>query len=246
MPPLQTSARSFGPLRLRVLAARRDPKTIRGSFADEEVIEKLPVDLREEASRRRTATAASRAGRHAPVRRHPARRHRSDDQDLRPRRDFPRSVKPFAADAWTTRRARDIFCYIATSKHRRVDKDVLIDAFWADEDLDAIEKNFHPTISHIRKALNSAASRSSRISLSFATAPISSTPSFHISIDTEEFERADRRGRKGQTRKGLRGLSQSASRIRQRALPRRIHGGRLRGLGRGAAQLLRRTAFARP
>ena len=34
----------------------------------------------------------------------------------------------FAADAWTTRRARDIFCYIATSKNRRVLKEVLIEA----------------------------------------------------------------------------------------------------------------------
>ena len=60
--------------------------------------------------------------------------------------------KPFAPAAWTTRRARDIFCYVATRKNRRVPKDVLIEAFWGDEDLDSIEKNFHPTISHIRKA----------------------------------------------------------------------------------------------
>ena len=64
-------------------------------------------------------------------------------------------TKPFAPDAWTTRRARDIFCYIATSKHRRVEKEVLIDMFWGEEDIEAVEKNFHPTISHIRKALNS-------------------------------------------------------------------------------------------
>ena len=38
-------------------------------------------------------------------------------------------TKQFAPDAWTTKRARDIFCYIATSKHRRAEKDLLIDIF---------------------------------------------------------------------------------------------------------------------
>jgi len=63
-------------------------------------------------------------------------------------------ARPFAADAWTTRRARDILCFIASRRHRRAAKDSIIDTFWAEDDL-GVEKNFHPTISHIRKALNS-------------------------------------------------------------------------------------------
>ena len=95
--------------------------------------------------------------------------------------------KPFAPDAWTTRRARDIFCYIATARHRRVDKDVLIDTFWADEDLDAVEKNFHPTISHIRKALNSRQSFKQNY-LVFRDGAYQLNPELAYSIDTEEFE----------------------------------------------------------
>ena len=95
--------------------------------------------------------------------------------------------KPFAPDAWTTRRARDIFCYIATARHRRVDKDVLIDTFWADEDLDAVEKNFHPTISHIRKALNSRQSFKQNF-LVFRDGAYQLNPELAYSIDTEEFE----------------------------------------------------------
>jgi DNA-binding SARP family transcriptional activator len=98
-------------------------------------------------------------------------------------------AKPFAPDAWTTRRARDIFCYIATSRHRRVEKDVLIDAFWGAEDLATIEKNFHPTISHIRKALNSRQSFKQNF-LVFRDGAYQLNPELSYSIDTEEFERA--------------------------------------------------------
>jgi len=94
----------------------------------------------------------------------------------------------FAADAWTTRRARDIFCYIATSKNRRVLKEVLIEAFWPDEDLETVEKNFHPTISHIRKALNSRQPFKQNF-LIFRDGAYQLNPELSYSIDAEEFER---------------------------------------------------------
>lgn len=68
---------------------------------------------------------------------------------------FRDSRRPFAADAWTTRRAHDILCFIASRRHRRASKDTIIETFWGDTDPDAVLKNFHPTVSHIRKALNS-------------------------------------------------------------------------------------------
>lgn len=63
--------------------------------------------------------------------------------------------RSFAADAWTTKRSRDILCFIASRRHRRAPKDVIMDTFWGEADFDTVTKNFHPTISHIRKALNS-------------------------------------------------------------------------------------------
>jgi DNA-binding SARP family transcriptional activator len=96
--------------------------------------------------------------------------------------------QPFAADAWTTRRARDIFCYIATSKHRRVSKDVLIEAFWPDEDPHVIEKNFHPTISHIRKALNSRQTFKQNF-IVFRDGAYQLNPELSYAIDSEDFER---------------------------------------------------------
>jgi len=91
------------------------------------------------------------------------------------------------ADAWTTRRARDIFCYIATSKHRRVPKDVLIEAFWSDQDMATVEKNFHPTISHIRKALNSRQAFKQNFVV-FRDGAYQLNPELSYSIDTEEFD----------------------------------------------------------
>lgn len=68
---------------------------------------------------------------------------------------FREFARPLAVDAWTTRRARDILCFLASRRHHRASKDTIIDTFWGETDVEVVEKNFHPTISHIRKALNS-------------------------------------------------------------------------------------------
>lgn len=158
-------------------------------FADEEVSEKLPLDLREvsrESSvESRVEKAEALSTQHSAL---------STLTDLTIRtfgfvEIFRDESKPFAPDAWTTRRARDIFIFIATSKHRRVEKDVLIDTFWAEDDLKTIEKNFHPTISHIRKALNSRQSFKQNF-LVFRDGAYQLNPELVYSIDTEEFETA--------------------------------------------------------
>ncbi|MBP9663564.1 MAG: hypothetical protein KBD94_03020 [Pyrinomonadaceae bacterium] len=95
-------------------------------------------------------------------------------------------TRPFAPDAWTTRRSRDIFCSIATHKNRRVAKDVLIDTFWGDEELEAVEKNFHPTISHIRKALNSQQAIKQNF-IVFRDGAYQLNPELSYRIDTEQF-----------------------------------------------------------
>jgi DNA-binding SARP family transcriptional activator len=85
-------------------------------------------------------------------------------------------------------RARDILCFIATRPHRRASKDAIIDTFWGESDFEATEKNFHPTISHIRKALNS----NQLIKLNFLLyrdGDYLLNPEFSCRIDTEEFDR---------------------------------------------------------
>jgi LuxR family transcriptional regulator, maltose regulon positive regulatory protein len=156
---------------------RHDPKI----FEYEDIFERLPPDLREELAAAPPEAASVPAVVELPV----------EITDLTVSvlghveilRD---PTRPFAPDAWTTRRARDIFCFIATHKGRRVAKDVLIDTFWGDDELEAIEKNFHPTISHIRKALNSQQAFKQNF-IVFRDGAYQLNPEFSYRIDTEQF-----------------------------------------------------------
>jgi LuxR family maltose regulon positive regulatory protein len=161
---------------------RRNPQI----FADEEIFEKLPLDLREAVTEGMGKETPAHPSSLIP---HPSKMVTDLTINVLGHVEiFRDAAKPFAADAWTTRRARDIFCYIATSKHRRVAKDVLIDVFWPDEDPQTVEKNFHPTISHIRKALNSRQSFKQNFLL-FRDGAYQLNPELSYLIDTEEFER---------------------------------------------------------
>ncbi len=97
-------------------------------------------------------------------------------------------LRPLAADAWTTKRARDILCFIASRRHRRASKDTIIDTFWGEAEFEAVEKNFHPTVSHIRKALNSNQPLKQNFLL-YRDGDYQLSPNFSYLIDTEEFDR---------------------------------------------------------
>jgi LuxR family transcriptional regulator, maltose regulon positive regulatory protein len=97
-------------------------------------------------------------------------------------------ARPFAGDAWTTRRARDILCFIASRRHHRTPKDAIVDTFWGETDPETVEKNFHPTVSHIRKALNSNQVLKQNFVV-YRDGDYQLNPEFSYRIDTEEFER---------------------------------------------------------
>ncbi len=172
---------------------RGETKRYPAMFADEEIIGKLPLDLRETLQKNGDSQTAvykaeprahniqySTISTHTPI----------VDLTLKMLGHveiYRDPTKQFAPDAWTTRRARDIFCFVAASRHRRADKDVIIDTFWTDSELDSIEKNFHPTISHIRKALNSRQTFKQNF-LIFRDGAYQLNPELSYSIDTEEFE----------------------------------------------------------
>jgi LuxR family maltose regulon positive regulatory protein len=180
-------------MRLLDLAARYDYEywlaraieRVPAIFEYEDIYERLPQDLKEvlaDAKTIKTVPAAT-----SPIAAE-APEHLTDltVKVLGPAEIFRDASMPFAADAWTTRRARDIFCYIATRKNRRVAKDILIEAFWGDEDPATIEKNFHPTISHIRKALNSRQPLKQNF-IVFRDGAYQLNPQFTYRIDSEEF-----------------------------------------------------------
>lgn len=102
-------------------------------------------------------------------------------------------TRPPAADAWTTRRARDIFCYIVSRRHHRASKDSIVDTFWGEADFDAVEKNFHPTVSHIRKALNSNQPLKQNFLL-YRDGDYQLNTELSYRIDAEEFDACIERG----------------------------------------------------
>lgn len=164
---------------------RREIRRSPALFGIEEIAERLPVDLRNELASAPPVASVEAVKPTVEV--------TSALVDLTinvlgPVDIFRDASKPFAADAWTTRRARDIFCYIATSKHRRAAKDLLIDTFWPDEDPAVVEKNFHPTISHIRKALNSRQAFKQNF-IVFRDGSYQLNPELSYFIDAEEFDR---------------------------------------------------------
>lgn len=97
-------------------------------------------------------------------------------------------ARPLAVDAWTTRRSRDILCFITSRRHHRASKDKIIDTFWGETDFEVVEKNFHPTVSHIRKALNSNQSLKQNFLL-YRDSDYQLNPEFSYQIDIEEFDR---------------------------------------------------------
>ncbi len=101
--------------------------------------------------------------------------------------------RPLAGDAWTTRRARDILCFIASRRHYRASKDTIIDTFWGETELKIVERNFHPTVSHIRKALNSNQPLKQNFLL-YRDGDYQLNPEFSYRLDTEEFDRLLRAG----------------------------------------------------
>jgi DNA-binding SARP family transcriptional activator len=101
---------------------------------------------------------------------------------------FRDRARPFAADAWTTRRSRDILCFVASRPHHRAPKDSIVDTFWRDVEFETVEKNFHPTMSHIRKALNSNQPLKQNF-LAYRDGEYQLNSEFSYRIDTEQFDR---------------------------------------------------------
>lgn len=158
-------------------------------FSTPETAELLPADLREQLPATSAAHAAAVASAGAGV----VVVAQAQVSDLTVNmlgavEIFRDPLRPLAPDAWVTRRSRDILCYIASRRHRRASKDTIIDVFWGEADFGSVEKNFHPTISHIRKALNSNQPLKQNFLL-YRDGDYQLNPEFSYRIDTEEFDR---------------------------------------------------------
>lgn len=54
---------------------------------------------------------------------------------------------------WPLRKAFRLFAYLASTPQLAASQQDLIEAVWGDEPVSSVERNFHPTLSHLRKAL---------------------------------------------------------------------------------------------
>jgi LuxR family transcriptional regulator, maltose regulon positive regulatory protein len=156
-------------------------------FASEEAAELLPSDLRTHLQ-----TLAPQAASPITVQAQEVGLKAEPVADLTinmlgPVQIFREFARPLAADAWTTRRARDILCFIASRRHRRASKDKIIDTFWGETDFEVVEKNFHPTVSHIRKALNSNQPLKQNFII-YRDGDYQLNPELSYRIDVEEFD----------------------------------------------------------
>jgi LuxR family transcriptional regulator, maltose regulon positive regulatory protein len=154
-------------------------------FGIEETAELLPADLQEQLEQLQKPLSAVAVPEIALT--------RTPVTDLTIRMLGPVEIvrdpaRPLAADAWTTRRSRDILCFITSRRHHRASKDKIIDTFWGETDFEVVEKNFHPTVSHIRKALNSNQSLKQNFLL-YRDGDYQLNPEFSYQIDIEEFDR---------------------------------------------------------
>ena len=104
-------------------------------------------------------------------------------------------ARPLAPDAWSTRRARDIMCFVTSRRHHRASKDLIVDTFWGETDIEVVEKNFHPTISHIRRALNNNQPLKQNFLL-YREGDYQLNPEFSYQIDIEAFDRLLEEGEK--------------------------------------------------
>ncbi|OLC53979.1 MAG: hypothetical protein AUH92_04890 [Acidobacteria bacterium 13_1_40CM_4_69_4] len=103
------------------------------------------------------------------------------------------------AQAWKIRRALQVFCYLAAARDHRATRDRLADALWGDARPSVIERNFHPTISFLRRALNYGHNVPKNFIQCEGGAYLLN-PAYRYDIDAEAFEERVRAARHKATR----------------------------------------------
>ena len=101
---------------------------------------------------------------------------------------FREQGRCLAPDAWTLSRALRILCFIASRQNHRATKDAIIETYWPDTRPEDIDKNFWPTISYIRRALNSNQEVKKNF-IRYRESAYHLNPEFNYLLDIEEFER---------------------------------------------------------
>jgi DNA-binding SARP family transcriptional activator len=136
------------------------------------------------------AAAGAGAGSHAEVVTHPVIEQPAYDLGismLGPVEVF-RHPAGMEKDAWRLSKSLHILCYLCSRRNHRAPKETIVDLFWKDAEEGAVAKNFHPTISHLRKALNTGQVVKKDF-VQYREGAYLLNPEYRYFVDTEEFER---------------------------------------------------------
>lgn len=101
---------------------------------------------------------------------------------------FRGQSRELAQGAWALSRALRILCFIASRHNHRATKDSIVETFWPDTRPEDIDKNFWPTISYIRRALNSNQEVRKNF-IRYREGAYYLNPEFQYSFDCEDFEK---------------------------------------------------------
>ncbi|HEX4954457.1 MAG TPA: BTAD domain-containing putative transcriptional regulator [Thermoanaerobaculia bacterium] len=94
---------------------------------------------------------------------------------------------------WTLRRSLKMFSFLASQPDLSASRNQLIEAIWGDEPEEAIERNFHPTLTHLRRSLALPSGGAPPLLLVAGTYRLN--PDFDWLVDAAEFESLAQRGR---------------------------------------------------
>jgi DNA-binding SARP family transcriptional activator len=100
---------------------------------------------------------------------------------------------------WPLKRALKILAYLASSKDFQAPRDDLVAALWPEDDEERIARNFHPTLSHLRRAFHEAweevRGAPARTPLVFVHDTYRLNPEIVWEVDVVELSSAGERGR---------------------------------------------------
>lgn len=173
----------------------------------------------------------------------------------------PGGAKRWERLHWPLKRALRALAYLASSPERRASREELVEALWPEHDAEAVRRNFHPTLSHLRRGLRGGAAAAGAIAgaaeepLVLQDGVYGLAPELGWWIDLEELERLAAVGR-SRVEEGRDAAAVAAWReawrlyrgeflegvdepwaVRRREVHRRIYLGLLSGLGAASERL---------
>jgi DNA-binding SARP family transcriptional activator len=173
----------------------REPLEARGLWLDAPGGERLPVlfssFLERVRERRRQTASAARPAAAEEGRERPTYSVSLLGSPLARVRD-ERGVRPVE---FRLRRAFQVLAHLASSPDMQAGRDELMEAVWPTEGERTIERNFHPTLSHLRRALEAGA-KDREPALLFKSGVYRLNPDYAWEVDVHQLQRRIEEGRR--------------------------------------------------